>query len=122
VSGIATFANLAFTTAGLYTLSASSSGLGGSTSSPFTISPSTASKLVFTVQPSNGNSGTAISPVVVQVQDQYGNVVTGTTSVTLTSSTSGVNATVAVVNGVATFSGLLFSSVGNYTLIAPAMA
>jgi hypothetical protein len=118
MSGIATFGSLVFTAAGSYTLSASSSGLTGATSNSFTVSPANASKLVFIAQPSNGVAGTAISPVLVQVQDLYGNIVTGTTSVTLTSVPPAVNGTVTAVNGVATFNNLAFGTSGTYELIA----
>jgi hypothetical protein len=61
-----------------------------------------------------------LSPVVVQLQDNNGNAITGSTAqVTISSTPSGVSGTVTAnaVNGVATFSNLVFNSTG--TLIAP---
>jgi hypothetical protein len=82
-----------------------------------------ASQLAFTAQPSTGVAGTAISPVIVQVQDLSGNLVSGSNaSVTVTSNPAGVNATVMAMNGVATFSNLAFILAGNYTLSASSTA
>src|SRR5437016_1643301 len=101
-------------------------GCSGSTSGP--VQP-TATKLVFTVQPSNAGAGAAITPAVqVTVQDAQGNTVTtATTSITLaigTNPASGTLAgtpTVAAVNGVATFANLSINNPGTgYTLTASA--
>src|SRR6266550_3469245 len=101
-------------------------GCSGSTSGP--VQP-TATKLVFTVQPSNAVAGAANSPATqVAVQDAQGNTVTtATISITLaigTNPASGTLAgtkTVAAVNGVATFSTLSLNVVGTgYTLTAAA--
>src|SRR5215472_13763942 len=121
VNGVATFSNLVFTTAGSYTLTAASTGLTSATSSAFTIGAGAATKLVFTTQPANGSAGTPLANVVVQVQDASGNVVTGSSaSITITSTPAGVGGTttVAAVNGVATFSNLVFTTAGSYTLTA----
>ena len=119
VNGVATFNNLVVNAAGSYTLTATSGGITSATSSSFTISPASASKLVFTTQPANGSVGTAIAPVVVKVQDAYGNLVTtSVAAITVASTPSGVSATVNAVNGVATFSSLVFSAGGSYTLTA----
>src|SRR5947208_7958495 len=101
-------------------------GCSGSTSGP--VQP-TATKLVFTVQPSNAVAGAANSPAVqVAVQDAQGNTVTtATTNISVaigTNPASGTLAgtkTVAAVNGVATFSTLSLTLVGTgYTLTATA--
>src|SRR5437667_176154 len=56
-----------------------------------TVTPAAANKLVFSQQPSNATGGSAITPAVaVQVQDQFGNVVT---------SGSGSNASITVAIG-----------------------
>ena len=121
VNGVATFNNIVLNTAAAYTLTASSTGLTSAISNPFTIAGGNASKLAFTTQPANGVAGSAISPVSVQVQDSSGNLIVGSSaSVTIASSPAGVSATVAAVNGVATFSGLTFTSAGSYTLTATA--
>src|SRR5207302_1854160 len=57
VSGVASFANLTLDKAGNgYTLAASAASLTGATSSAFNVSAGTATKLAFTVQPSNGTA------------------------------------------------------------------
>ena len=76
--------------------------------------------------PSSGTAGlTLSSPLTVAVLDAFGTVVAGNTStVTLTvvsgpgGFASGSTTSVAVVNGVATFSNLAFTVPGTYTLMA----
>jgi hypothetical protein len=83
-------------------------------------------KLVFTQQPRNGETGAALSPAVtVAAEDQFGNTFTGdsTSTVTLTLNggtfAGGSNTVTAPVsNGVATFNNLVISAAGNYTLSA----
>jgi alpha-tubulin suppressor-like RCC1 family protein len=91
-----------------------------------TTTPRTPTKLAFTVQPVNTIAGRPIAPaVVVAVQDADGNTVaTATNDVTLAIGTNPPNglagtATVAAVNGVATFSNLSIKDPGTaYTLSA----
>jgi subtilase family serine protease len=93
-----------------------------------TVSAAAASKLAFSVQPSNSTLNAVISPaVVVQVLDAYGNVVTGDNSdqVKLAlganpgNGTLGGTTTVTVSGGSATFSNLSINQTGNgYTLTA----
>ena len=85
----------------------------------------TPAQLAFTQQPTNVQAGVAISPpVTVAVEDSTGATIGADSSlVTLTLSSGtfaggGSTATVAAVNGVATFSNLIIDSVGNYTLTA----
>lgn len=119
VNGVATFGSQVFSAAGAYTLIASSSGLVTGASKSFSISAANASKLAFTTEPSSGIPGTAISPVVVEVQDVYGNAVTASAAaVTLTSNPAAANATLAAVNGLATFSNIVFNATGTYTMTA----
>jgi hypothetical protein len=120
-NGVATFSNLTLSTAGSYTLVASSSGLTSSTSASFTVT--TPVKLAFMVQPSNALTGAAISPAVqVAVQDANGKTVTADGSpVTLAlagSTALGGTPTVNAQNGVATFSNLTVESAGIYMLSA----
>jgi CSLREA domain-containing protein len=124
-SGLATFNDLSVNTAGSYTLSASSSGLTGATSSLFTISAGTAAALQFVQQPSTTTAGSAISPAVtVRVVDAFGNLVTsGSQTVNIGISTggalsSGSTTSVTTVNGVATFVNLAPTTAGSYTLTA----
>jgi len=89
VNGVATFNDLKIDKVGIgYTLTASSStGITGATSNAFNITAGTASKLVFTSQPSGGAPNVpfpAAQQPKVQVQDAAGNVVTtSSASVTL---------------------------------------
>ncbi|MEK6570874.1 MAG: YCF48-related protein, partial [Bacteroidota bacterium] len=86
-----------------------------------------ATKVVFTVQPTNVTVGTAFSvPPKVSIQDADGNTVaTSAASVSIaignnpSGGTLSGTTTVAAVNGVATFPGLSIDKVGNgYTLVA----
>ncbi len=123
-AGVALFSNLIFDTAGSYTLSETSSGgQTGPVSSSFTIIPAAADHLAFSVQPSDTTAGAVISPTVkVKIIDRFGNLLTtdNTDQVTLTVATgpAGVSGggTVTVSGGVATFSGLVLDTVGNYVL------
>ncbi len=124
VNGVATFSDLAFSAFGTYTLTASASGLSAFTSSSIFIPSGPANKLVIATEPpATGSAGTALSPVVVQVEDVNGNVVAASSApVTITSTPAGVGGTLTVnaVNGVATFSNLVFNALGSYTLTASA--
>ncbi len=130
VNGVATFSNLSINKIGTgYTLAASATGLSAAASTAFNVTAGAANKLIFSVQPSNTAAGTSISPAVtVTVEDAGGNTVTtATNSVTLaigtnpgSGSLSGT-ATVAAVNGVATFSNISINKTGTgYTLGASA--
>jgi hypothetical protein len=85
-----------------------------------------ATRLAFTQQPVSGESGVALTPAVtVAVQDQFGNTFAGdsssTVTLTLTGGTfsgGGNTATATVSSGVATFSNLVISAAGTYTLTA----
>ena len=123
INGIATFSNLLFNKNGTYTLSASDGALSGATSGSIAIVASS-TKLVLKTVPSSGTAGTALaSSLTVAIEDQFGNIVTGDTSmVTLSVATgpggfaSGSTISVAAVNGIATFSNLIFNTAGTYTL------
>ena len=123
-SGVATFSNVILDTAGSYTLSATDGSLTSATSGSFTVSPAAASKLAYSTQPSNVTAGVADSPfIVVDVEDQFGNIVTSNTSnVTLAVATGPGSATgtvtVAASSGVATFSNAKLDTAGSYTLSA----
>jgi hypothetical protein len=89
------------------------------------VTPGAAKLLAFARPPSTATAGQAISPaVVVDVEDAYGNLVTGdssTVTVTLSSGTfaGGSNtASVQASGGVATFSALTIDKAGSYTLTA----
>ena len=125
VFGVATFSNLTVTTAGTFTLNASDSAyasLGTFYSNPFIVTPGAPNKLAFTTVPAKTTAGTTMEPVVVTIEDQYGNVEkTDDNAVSVALSTPSLlsgETTVTAVNGVATFSELLISTAGSYTLKA----
>ena len=131
-NGVATFDNLQINQPGSgYTLRATTGGLTAATSVAFTITapPQQARRVAFTVQPSNTEVGSPITPPIqVAARDDAGNVVTsfgGTITLAIGSNPgggtlSGTTSSVAS-NGVATFSGLRIDRAGNgYTLTAAA--
>jgi hypothetical protein len=85
-----------------------------------------ATNLGFTQQPSNGETGVALTPAVtVAVRDQFGNTFTGDSSSTVTLTLiggtfagGGNTATATVSSGVATFGNLVINTAGSYTLTA----
>jgi hypothetical protein len=126
-SGVATFPGLSINIAGSgYTLSAAATSLSGATSSAFNISAGTASKLVFSTQPSSALLNGSLGNTAVSVEDFFGNLVSSSSaSITLAiannpgagslSGTLTVNAS----SGVATFPGLSINAIANgYTLAA----
>src|SRR5437764_6735809 len=131
VSGVATFTDLSVDKVATgYTLVATASGF-TATSGAFAVAPAAATQLVFTVPPSDGPAGAAITPAVrVTALDSFGNTATGFTgNVTVAIGTNpgggtlGGTATHAAVAGVATFSGLTINKAGTgYTLTAAAGA
>lgn len=128
--GLAIFSSLGITgPAGTYTLNFSGADLEGVTSNPITLTAGAATRLAFTVQPSNATAGAALTPAVrVTIQDALGQTVTGSSSaVTLAIGTNpgagtlGGTTTVNAVNGVATFSNLSIDRAGaGYRLSASA--
>ncbi|HET7449750.1 MAG TPA: invasin domain 3-containing protein, partial [Gaiellaceae bacterium] len=130
VNGVATFSTLSIDKAGTgYTLTASSTGLTGATSSTFNINIGAAAKLAFVQQPTSATAGAAISPAItVAVQDAGGNTVTSSSASITTaigtnpsSGTLSGTKTVSAVSGVATFSTLSIDKAGTgYTLTAAA--
>jgi parallel beta-helix repeat protein len=96
-------------------------------SATVTVTPAAADHLLFLQQPTNTAAGQTISPVIVEVVDQFGNVETSDNTDTITLSlgsnpsggTLSGTLTVTVVNGVATFSNLSIDLAGaGYTLHA----
>jgi len=129
-AGVVNFNDLTIERSGSgYRLSISSAGLAADTSDAFTITPGVATRLLFTVQPSNATAGATISPAIrVTALDAQSNVATSFSSnVTLVIATnpsggalSGVT-TVAAANGVAVFPGLSINNAGvGYVLKASA--
>jgi hypothetical protein len=123
--GVAIFWNLYLTTAGTYTLKATDGSDTSALTHSFKITPAAPARLVFVDEPNSTGAGDQIGPVVVDVEDQYGNLETGFNStVTLFLETSGhqgiLSGTTRVraVDGVATFSNLSVSAGGTYRLEA----
>ncbi|HEY6110523.1 MAG TPA: hypothetical protein VIV56_16595, partial [Gemmatimonadales bacterium] len=130
VAGVATFSTLSIDSTGTgYRLAATSGSLTPDTSSAFSITAGAATKLVFTVQPSQTGAGGVIAPAVkVTAQDAGGNTATGFTGqVTMaigTNPSGGILSGTKIVNavaGVATFADLSIDKLGTgYTLRATA--
>jgi hypothetical protein len=122
VDGVATFDGLLFTKTGTYTLTLSSTGLRPSTTTTFTVAPATASVLSIITQPVNTTFGILLNPVVVAVEDAFGNVVAANSEPITVTINSGLGllagvTTVDAINGVATFDGLIPAGLGtNNTL------
>ncbi len=119
-NGIATFSAVTLTKAGTYSLAFTDGLLSSATSGTFTITPTAATHLALTTPPTTSVAGANL-PVVVAVEDQYGNVVTGNSSnvtVALASGNATLSGTltVAASSGVATFSTLSITKTGTYTL------
>jgi hypothetical protein len=104
------------TTAGSYTVTAMLSGV--PTPAAFSlINSAPPAKLAFSTVPASGTVGLPQSSTV-KILDSAGNLTASTASVTLVSTPAGVNVTAAAVNGIASFSNLIFPSAGSYTLAA----
>ncbi len=130
VNGVATFANVSIDKVGTgYTLAASATGPGGTTSTAFNITPAAASHLVFSAQPTTTTAGSVITPAVqVTAQDAQGNTAsgfTGNVSVAIGTNPGGGTlsgtATAAAVGGVVSFGSLSIDKAGTgYTLATSA--
>jgi hypothetical protein len=89
------------------------------------INPGPASKVVISSTLSTGTAGQLLPVISAMIQDQYGNIVTGSTAVVTIAATiagrsadftTGSTITVRAVNGVATFSNLTLKSAGSSLL------
>lgn len=128
VAGVATFSNLILDKAGTYTVNATDGTLTSAVTGNVTVSPASASKLVFTKLPTTGAHNSVLSALTVVVEDAFGNLVKGnassvklvvdTSNPTGGSFVSGSTTTVVAVGGVATFTNLELSKAGTYTLKA----
>ena len=126
VNGVATFSGVDLTEIGTYTLQAASGDLPDVQSGSFAVVPAAAAKLVFLEQPSTAAATAPISPAIsVEVEDQFGNVVTTDSSditLAITQGPSGAalngTTTEAAVSGVATFANLSINTAGTYELTA----
>jgi hypothetical protein len=126
VAGVDTFTGCRIDKAGSYTLTASATGLTSAVSSSFTISPGSASKVVFTTSPGASVHNVAFpKQPVVQIQDAAGNLVSTSAIVTLSITAPSGGAVLScslnpiiTSGGVGTFSGCRIDRAGTYTLTA----
>jgi len=126
LGGVVSFSGCSTIQAGTYTLTATDGSL-TQTSSPFTVAAGLPAQLVFNPSiPGPGTVGTGIPNVSVQIEDNYGNVVTtatGTIAMAIAAGspqstfTSG-SASASVSGGTATFSNLVVDKAGTYTFTA----
>ena len=122
--GVASFAGLADNTAGIISLNFAGGGFTAGPSNNIFISPGPASQLVIQTPPYTavvaGNPLT--DPIVINEEDQYGNIETGDNSTVVTASlNSGAGTldgtkTATVANGVASFNGLEDDKAGTLAL------
>ncbi len=119
-NGVATFSGLSYNVAEFLNLSfTTNAGVPAATSSFLLVSPAAASKLVVTQQPSTpATAGVAfLSQPVVKEEDSFGNVIATDSTHTVTAvrgslgtaALQGSPLTVALLNGIATFSGLSYN-------------
>jgi Subtilase family len=122
VNGVATFNDLWLDTAGNDTLRAIDGALTSTTSNSFTVSPATASQIVFLQAPTNVWMYGPVTPAVqVALEDGYGNRITsGNNEITLNVSGGAAVGpfTAATVNGIASFGGFSIDAVGTFGLQA----
>jgi hypothetical protein len=124
VNGMATFSNLIVNSGGSYVLNATDGALTAAKSSSIAVNAAPGSQLAIIKTPTSGTAGKALaSPLQIAIEDQFGNVITSNTSIITVAVNSGPGAiaptstvSVAAVNGVATFSNLIFNTSGTYTL------
>ena len=119
VNGVATFSGLALNDlAGGYTITFTDGTLSSAASGTITLSTGPAAKLVVTTEPAaTATNGVALSQQpVVKIEDSGGNIVTSATSVVTAAIYEGpagssvTGASVAAVNGVATFTSLVLNA------------
>ena len=120
IDGQATFTDVEITKTGVgYSLLATATDLVGTVSSPFAVNAAPPQQLTFIAQPAGTTAATTLDPVLVEVDDAFGNITSSTMSITITLSGGGGNAhlsgtkTVAAVNGIATFADLSVDAAGN---------
>jgi hypothetical protein len=127
VNGVATFTTLSLDKTGEYVFQVSGSGVVPTTSNAFNVNAAVTSKLVITRQPASfWQNGVMASPMIVSLQDQFGNLETNISNYSVvlrqTSGPAGGlvygNLASTVINGVAVFPSLTATKPGSYTLTA----
>ena len=117
--GQAIFDTLTEKVVGTFTLTAAK-GTINTQSNQFSITAGAAATMAFVQQPLSTFAGTTLNPVIVQVKDKFGNLVSGSSvglalsPRTLTSGTTPVPAA----SGLAVFSDLVEDTIGTYSLVA----
>jgi len=120
VNGIATFSGLTINTAGSYLLSADDGELAAGSSNNFVIQAGSASTLVIAEEPTSVTAGTAVGPIVVAIEDGFGNIITANNSTIELMVQTGPSASplfAAASNGTASFTENL-NTAGTYKLRA----
>jgi hypothetical protein len=127
VNGVSSFTNLSLDRSGKgYTLQGSTSGVTSALSTPFNVTPGSATHLVITAEPPSSVTAGAGFGFVLNAEDTFGNIDTNFNGFVLASIVSnpgnsilGGNLQGSVSNGVVTFSGLTLNKVGTgYTVQA----
>ncbi len=128
--GVATFSKLILTVAGDYTFlvaTTANGGMNGTATGSVPVNPGAADHLVFLQQPSDTPAGSAIGPALtVQLYDHFNNPLNNDNQDPVTiqvasgpgNFTPGSTTTVVVSGGLATFSNLVLTAAGSYTLKA----
>ncbi len=92
---------------------------GGTITQSVTVTPSTASKLAFATEPSGTAQAQTALPFTVKVEDAYGNLVSSTDTIGITSACAlGGGTSMAAAAGTASFTTLTINAVGNCYLTA----
>ena len=125
-SGVATFSGLLLNKTGIgYTLAVSGANLNGTATSGFNVVAGQATQIVVWTQPPPSVGQTGTFSVAFAVEDSSGNIATtysGSMSVSLNTNSSGGTlsgtTTATVTSGLATFSSLIISQPGTYSLQA----
>jgi predicted outer membrane repeat protein len=128
IAGSALFDNVVFNKAGIYDLTVNDADDDLSQAFEITVTANAVpAELAFIQEPSNTSTGFAIDPpVIVGVEDQFGNLITtdesGQVTLSIASATGdatlGGVITAAVQNGIATFNQVSLGAAGTYTLLA----
>ena len=126
VDGVATFPDLTIEVTGSYTLEAAIGAELQVISSAFQVNSAAPHVLTFLTPPSDGTVNQALTPAItVEARDEFNNLVTGATAITLSPFESPADGAVSgnvadTVDGMATFDALSFNTPGSWRLRADA--
>lgn len=116
--GVANFTDLTIDQAGGYSFTVTDGSLTALTSNPFVINAAAPAKLAFITQPTDTAVGQAIAGFGVMVEDQFGNPVDDSSTISITSTPAGITGSVAANHGLAEFTTVTPSTAGSFTLTA----